>query len=404
MFVACAGCRPPDPAAPATSASSAVAAIPSAAGPAVAAASPPAVGAVREVWEAHYLQGAKVGHARTSYVRESEAGRPVVKIVTEGTLRLVRFGKPVEQRMREACWEAESGEVLRFENSVTLGTTPQLTVGAVEGERATLTLVTAGKTTTQTIDWPRGTGGSTAPIDSLRRRPPTVGETRRLRAFLPVFNRIADVTLRAVRREPIVVDGAPRELLRIETAAVVEGNPPLESVAWCDEQGEVLKTAYPALQMSSVRTTEEAAKAADGAAPPDLGTGSFVVVDPPWPEAHRSTRAKYRVTLADGDAAAAFPSRAAQQVRKLPDGSAEITVDAVRPDTPAGSVVDAPPTESDRRSTNLVQSDDPTVAGLAAEAAGAEVDPWRIAINLEVFVRTYLRSVTFSDAFASAAE
>lgn len=358
----------------------------------------------RETWEAHYLQDAKVGYAHTAYYRESEQGRPIVKIVTEGTLRLLRFGKSVEQHLREVSWESEDGAVLRFENSVTLGGTPQLTIGAIEGDRATLTLLTAGKSTTETIPWPRGAGGSSAPLESLRRQPPALGETRELRVFLPVFNRVAVVTLRAVRREPTALGRTERELIRVETTAVVEGNPPLESIAWCDDRGEVWKTTYPALRMTTLQTTEQAAQAPGDVRPPDLGASTFVRVDPPLAQGHTLRRVKYRVTLEGGDAAAAFPQRAAQLVRKLPDGAAEITVEAVRPDSPPASVVDPPPKDADRRSTNLVQSDDPTVVKLAAEGAGAEVDPWTTAVKLEAFVRRYLQSVTFSDAFASAAD
>jgi transglutaminase-like putative cysteine protease len=52
----------------------------------------------------------------------------------------------------------------------------------------------------------------------------------------------------------------------------------------------------------------------------------------------------------------------------------------------------------------LVQSGDPLIVSLAAEAAGDERDPWRTSIRLERFVKQSIRSKNFSQAFASAAE
>jgi transglutaminase-like putative cysteine protease len=364
-----------------------------------------AVAPFRETWEAHSLQGTKIGYVHTAYYRQSLDGRPVVLIESNGRLKFQRFGQSLEQTLRERTWETDAGEVVRFESHLLLGDAPQVTTGIVTGTTATLTLQTAGKTTTQTIAWPSSTGGSTAVGDSLLRAPMKPHAVRNFHAFLPVFNRVAAIELRSQTFETVDVDGASKHLLRIDVRSTIAGTPAIESVVWADSAGETWKTSFPTLGQTAVRTTESRAKATDGGRQIDLGTSTMVRVEPPLRDAHQTQQVRYRVRLDGGDAAATFPPSEGQTVQKLPDGAAEIVVSTVRPDSPlAPGFTSQPPTERDWKPSAVVQSDDETVRKLAAEAVGTEVDPWRVACRAEAFVHDRMRSVQFSQAFATAAE
>lgn len=372
---------------------------------------PPVVPPFRTVWEAHYLQGTKVGYGRTTYYRETLNGKPVVRIASEAVLTVLRFGQPFEQKYRDISWETENGEVVRFESQAELGDAPQTTIGTVTGNRAEIVLRSLGKVTSASIEWPRGTGGSTAVIESLRRMPMKPGEARTLSSFLTMFNRVATVTLSARNMEKVEVDGTDRDLLRIEGKATVDDVPAFDMIVWADEQGEVWRLELPVIQQTTVRTTEDRAKAPATTAPVDLGDSTLVAVAPPLENAHESRKIRYRVQLAEGDAATAFPVSEGQAVKKLDDGTAEITVQAVRPDTllPSG-FTPTPPTDRERRPNAVVQSDDPEVQKLAAAAAPGETDPWKVAVALEALVRQKMNAAAFgagfdfSKAFATAAE
>jgi transglutaminase-like putative cysteine protease len=84
----------------------------------------------------------------------------------------------------------------------------------------------------------------------------------------------------------------------------------------------------------------------------------------------------------------------------------EVTVRAVRPETPLGS--DFPPDESpgdgDLAPGSLIQSDDPLVQELAASIAPDQSEPWPLAVALEQHVRQYVNNKSFSQAMASAAD
>jgi len=379
----------------------------SAGAPAAVPAGPP----FRVVWEAHYLQGTKVGYGRTAYYQETLDDKPVVRIMSEAVLSVLRFGQSFEQKYRDVSWETETGEVLRFESQVELGDAPQTSIGTVAGERAEIVLRSLGKVTSASIEWPPGTGGSTAAIESMRRKPLQPGETRTLNSFLSMFNRVAVLNLTAREPETVDVDGASRKLLRIEGKATVDDVPAFDMILWTDDQGEVWRLELPIIHQTTVRTTEERAKAPAMTAPVDLGKSTLVAVVPPLENAHQAKMIRYRVHLTEGDAVAAFPLGEGQLARKLDDGSVEITVVAVRPDTPQPpGFTPVPPTERERRPNAVVQSDDPEVQKLAAAAAGAESDPWKIAVALEGFVRQKMNAAApgagfdFSKAFASAAE
>jgi hypothetical protein len=362
---------------------------------------------IRESWDACYLDGSRIGYVHTAYYRDTVAGAPGVRIVVNGKLALVRFGKRVEQESSETTWRTDEGAVSRFDIVAGLGESRQATTGAVTGDKATLQLTIGGKPATQTIDWPAGTRSSTGVEDELRASPPKAGEARRFPMFLPMFNSVVDVDLKHVGIESVELDGSRRDLARIDVRATPRGQAAqhLDSTYWIDEQGETLKLAIPALKMTAVRTTAERARALNTQPLPDFAAASFVRPDRPLADAHRMQFARYRATLAEGAAAEAFPAATYQAVQPAADGSAEITVVALRPDVPSpAGAKQVPPGEADRQANPFIESDDPELARAAAANGGADPDPWTTSLRLESFVKAYLEDVNFSQLFATAGE
>jgi len=371
----------------------------------------PAAAPFREVWEAHSLQGSKVGFGRTAYFRDVLEGRPVVRIVSESQLAVLRFGQKFEQQYRDVGWETDDGELLKFESELNLGDAPLKTVGVVRGDVADVTQQTGDGMTTQQIPWTPGAGGATAPIESLRRKPLGPGEVRTLTSFLPAFNQVAAIRLAARSRETVDVDGASRSLLRIDAEAAVDGKKVYDFQAWADDQGEVWKVTLPMIEQTIVRTTEAAAKAPSTMPRLDLAQTTLIRLEQPIAQAHAARRLRYRVRLKDGDAATVFPVSEGQAVQAFADGSVELTVSRVEADSPLpAGYVPAPPTEADRRANSIVQSDDAEVRRLADLATGSETDPAKIAVRQEAYVREKMNAAVpgagfdFSKAFASAAE
>lgn len=360
----------------------------------------------REFWEEHYFQNSKIGHTHGSYFHDVVNGEPVVRIELTGQMVLSRGGQRIEQSMHDVSWETPAGEVRRFRNSMTVAGAAQTTIGVVQGEQALLSLETSGKATTSKIDWPRGTLGEFGVTDWILRNRPQAGATATFRTFLPFFNQIVDVSLTAQAKEPVVLGAETRQLLRIDTQAVLPGGMKIDSTAWVDDQGEVWKSVYPALQQTTLRTTrEQALKPGDAAAAVDLGLATKVPTAPPLERPYETTLVRYRVRLLDSDASAVFSAGESQSVVRRDDGTAEITVRAVRPDSPrTPDVPNPPPTDGDRLPNNWIQSDDARVVQLAAEAVGAETDAWRTAMKLEQSLRPKWQNKPLGTSFATAAD
>ncbi len=369
-----------------------------------------ATAATRETWDALYLRGAKVGHARTRITPLDENGRALLSISIEQRLALKRFGQSSDQEIKLDSVETPQGEVLRFVTSTKLGAAPIVARGKLDGERMVVETTTAGKVSTTVLPWSNEIGGVIAVEQSLSRKPMQPGETRAVKSVLPMLDQTLVVTtdLRARQLEPTLLLSGTYYLLRIESRVELAGGLKLDSILWANRAGEVLKTSAMAMGLETYRTTR--AQALDESTDErfDLGYDSVVPVSRSLD--HTKQTVCYRVRLRDGDPTSVFVSGWTQRVSPIDEHSAEVTVRGVMADKIAaaskveGWSADPAPTASDRQPTSLLQSDDPAVVALAAAAAGDETDPVKLACRLEKFVHERIRRKNFSQALATAAE
>jgi transglutaminase-like putative cysteine protease len=160
-----------------------------------------------------------------------------------------------------------------------------------------------------------------------------------------------------------------------------------------------------ALNQTTYRTSKEISlRRGDGKF--DLGEQTIVRIDPPLNRPHHTRRARYRVSLANGQAAKAFAQGSTQRILSATDGIAEIAVRALRPGDALGNEfpIDDPPGAAELAANALIQSDDPLVQELARGIAPDRTDPWEVAVALEQHVRRYVSNRNFAQAMASAAD
>lgn len=361
-----------------------------------------------ESWHAIYIQKHHVGYGHyRRYSWTTKIGLRT-KWLSEMVLAIKQGEKSISQRLELASEDNDQGEMQTCDMKMAVGASPLLLHVDRKGDMLEVVSSSAGRTARSSMEWPAAAGGIFAPEQSMLAKPLQPGEVRKVSILFPGHGTLekGEATLRAQQYEMTYLLEGQKELLRIEFDTSTAGQT-VRQLLWADRQGEVLKASHQALEQTVYRTSKERAMASEGQAPTfDITAASTVRVTFPAGNPHSTTRALYKVRLREGDPAKVFPQGASQQVRRLDDHAAEITVIAIRPTEPekVDSHGDRTPTDNDLAPNQLLQTDEPNVIQLAMQAGANETDPWKLAVALEELVRSRMRRTPNSQAFASAAE
>lgn len=359
----------------------------------------------QESWDVYFIQDNRVGYDHTTEREIQDKGRTLLRFEGESQMFVKRFGQPTDFGFRISSLETPDGQVLSLTSEAEAGPQPAVVTGLVEGDKLHLQTMVAGTKTTHEIAWPADARGYFAVNQELKHRPMEPGERRTFKALQPIMNVLATVELAAADYEETELLTGSYKLLRIDCTLDQPGGK-LEQTLWANRTGEIMKSYMSAMQMASYRTTKAAALEQTDATF-DLGKTSTVKLSKPLASPHQAQKIRYRVELAGEDPVSLFVSGATQQVKSTGPNTAEITVEAIGPETPmpaAEAARGSPPTDEDREPNNLVQSEDPQIAAMAEKAAGDEKDPWKIAQALESYVHENVKDKNYSTAFASAIE
>lgn len=360
----------------------------------------------QEIWEAFYLQDAKIGFGQTTVRPVTRNGQALVQVDSVNHLAISRFGQRTEQDFKTSSLETPEGRVLEFHTEVAFGPSPTVVNGHVEGLQMVIETNTKGSQITDRIAWSDEIRGFRAVEQSLERQPLKPGEKRTLKMLMPLVNQVADVELTARDLETTSVLGVKTKLLRIESIARMSDGNSIASAQWTDAQGQTIKTRVEALQQESYRTTRELAIAEQ---PPgtsfDLGSDLIVKLPRPLAGAHQTKQVRYRVELAAADPAKVFATGATQSVRALDPHTAEVTVRSLRPkDLPPADKAAPRVAREYLIANNVLQTGDPRVRAMAEEGKGKATSPREVAVALERYVHRIMTTKNFKQAFATAAE
>jgi transglutaminase-like putative cysteine protease len=358
----------------------------------------------RETWDAVLMGGTKVGHTQTHYESFEKDGQSLVRIRAVSQMSMKRFNQTVEQKITVTSVEHPDGRLVRFSSSI--GTPPNetTTTGHYENQQLRLTTTTPGRSEDSVLPWNPMWRGFFAAEQSLHENPMKPGEKRTINS-LTVFNIVGEIEFQAIDYEETELLSGKRSLLRIESHTRI-AETSLDSILWTDELGETLKTIIPSVNQQTYRTTRDIALKPISGPRFDIGQTTIVKISRSLVRPHLSQKIVYRATIQGGDAAKIFPAGATQSVKRLDEHSAEIVVQALRPETADRLALRAsrPVTQEDLEPNSLIQSDDPAVVAIANSVAQGETNAWRVAQALERRIQDLVEVTEFSRAIASAAE
>ncbi len=356
-----------------------------------------------DFWEVITMQGVRVGFGNTRSVAIRENGRDLVKTDSVMNMKVKRLGKSITMKVNLQSVEGRDGQLVRMKTEMLMGPTPMTTTGRVKGDELELEINTLGKSTTTTLPWSEKYRGIFAMERSLKEKPMKPGERRTFKALAPIFNQIAEIEVTADDYEETELLDGKRRLLKINSVAKL-GIIDLTSEVWVDEDGQPLKTFEPMMKQGTYRTSRQIALQDVEAFEPDLIVSTLIQVKG-LSDIDNIETVRYRVTLDSDEPAEVFPNSQAQSVQKTVDQQALISVQRIdlNRHKPAGES-DAKPTDDDRTSNNMIQSDDPTVVKLARQVVPDEKDSRRVAIALEKHVNDLITEKDFTTGLATAAD
>ncbi len=370
----------------------------------VALAASPARKLLTEEWHAMFIRNAKVGHNHFRRFEVTHDGKPRIRYKAEAEMTVGRYGQQTTQKISYQCDETPEGQLISFRTSIGSGDEVNRTSGEVVDGKLEIEQETAGKTVNSSMEWKPEWGGFFAAEQSLIEKPLKPGETRKLKSLLPVFNTLGEITMHAVRQEPVKILDQQKQLMRMEHEVKV-GETTVASVQWFDDSGRIHKAQFPAMQQVTYLATEKIATAPSPGAGFDLGLSTTVKVGRDIPTPHKTSRVVYRATLASDSPADVFATSGSQEVKKVDDHTAEITVTAITANVPKDlTPARTKPTPSDREPNSMIQSDDAEIVRMAKDVAPGEADLWTLAQSLEQYVHRAITEKNFSQAFSTAAQ
>ena len=359
-----------------------------------------AQGSDSDDWQIILLQGQKVGYAHSATKTEDRDGQPVTITEVFTRITIKRFGGKLTTDVNMRTEEDAEGHLLSF---YSLQDNPPFskteTRGSVKDNVATVETTSSGKTFTKEIKLPDDVKSPNWFDRSVKDHPLKVGETRSFRMFEATMGKITDVSVKQMEPETTkLLSGEVVKLNRSEmTQSILPG---VTSTLYTDDAGEVKKMSMGLLGMETFSCSSEEALKELAAAEIDLGIDTLIkvgVID----RAYETRKVTYKLEAADYDPRTVFRESPYQRIKAGEGGTFQLVVWAVDTRTIDDELA---PDAKYLSSSRFIDLADPLIVKLANEAAGAETDPVKIAIQAEAFVHKHLNLKNFATAMATASE
>jgi hypothetical protein len=325
-----------------------------------------------EVWSVHRIGEAKIGHRWVRVYANNEGEDATIRRIVLDQLEIPRFGGIAAQTLRTATLETPAGRVLSLAYELVSGGQRRRVSGQVIANQLRLQHTQGSIRETTDLPWSDATCGFPGIEASLQNQPLQPGQRREITVFLPLSDQIQRYDIVASDWEETTVLATQNRLLRVDVVPVSNSTDAERLTYWVDEQGAVHKETRSFLDQTTLRATELAAMSPNDTIDFDLGLHVRVPLAAESFDA-AAERARYRVTMANGDPAVFFANCSYQRVSSADENTAWIEVGL-----PAGGQPDrhdVPPTRNDIEPNRWIESKDKSIVTLADAAASSTSDP-----------------------------
>jgi hypothetical protein len=279
-------------------------------------------------WYSVEMMGGKAGwmHSRQT-TREG-----VITTRTKMQFTMGRGDAGVEITMASEFVETEDGKPVSMRSQNKLGASPVDKQWTFKGDKVEVVTRQGGRSSTQTVDAPKGEWLTPAAAEREMLAKFRAGEkTITARTISPETDlQVVGQTRSGFSDDTITVDGKPVQA--IKTNVVTDAMGGVTSAEWIDAEGELLRseTNLGGIAVVMTRTTKALAQEEGEGFSPEIMVKTFVKPDRKINDPRSTTRAVY-VLSTEGDDLPDIPSSGAQRVDRLDAHSARVTVDVAQP-------------------------------------------------------------------------
>jgi hypothetical protein len=350
-----------------------------------------------------FVDGTKVGHAMHSRVVAGE------RVTTTDTVNMTlnRMGKTVLMKTKETCVETVKGEPISFDTEQDMGMVTMKTEGIV-GKDGTVRTRTTGIGAVQegTIVWPKGA----VMAEGLRlielEKKLNEGTSYDVNVFSPGIMAAVNTRVKVGAKQDVDLLGRIVPLTKVETVMSMPGTGEIASTGYVDGQLRALKSIMPMAGMNVEMLACEKEFAMSNNQPAEIIDKMFLASPEPLENVGSAKSITYYLKPTAQTTNLKIPSSDNQQVQKLEDGTVIVKVEPVS--MPAGGTLPYKGTDANIaemiKPGRFVQSDDANIIALAKQAVGDAKDSAEAARKIEEFVAKYVKNISLSVGYASAAE
>ena len=208
-----------------------------------------------QVWEMTFVGNAPAGYSSRRVFAPTNRDKNL-KIELESTVHVQRAGKLVRQRLEVKTTELTNGQLVSISGSLVSGDIKREFVALNSDNVLTIEATTDGVKTRTEIKLDDNVRGPFAVEQSLIRKPLKSGEIRSIRYFDPMIGKIVETQLEGLEfNKSSTMLGQSMELLEVSVSNR-DGNQVGKSTLWMHQDGRVIKTSFPELNLKVFQVVE----------------------------------------------------------------------------------------------------------------------------------------------------
>lgn len=359
----------------------------------------------KESWLGIYFNGRKIGYTTLRTERAIFRGKPALKIVSTGRVRIEILGNKVEQETDSVLYADTRYRPLHQVHKIASNGSVVSIRADYRPGKILCEVASGGGPSKKVIPVPKGAnlvGDSTFMTQGQRL---AIGQKATLYYLNPLTIALDRLEITVAAKDQVTLDGKSYEAFRITATSMIG-----KITSWETGTGEMLKGEMPlgmamfsepkatALNMSSTMPAFTVTGTAVGTEsayvpPTDFALATAITTDRPIPHPRKVRSLRLRVTGLEEDLIILSDKRQRGEVEEGPEKaySVHVTADKFDPARSATLPIKEPSVQPYLKSAPYLETDNPDIRRTARQLRGKEKNAYRVAVRICQWVHAQMK-------------